>query len=203
MNAALHVVDDAARASTMLHPLRLRILGHLAEPDSSAGVARRLGLPRQVVNYHLRQLEDDELVAQVGERQKRGCTERLMQTVAASYLISPAALGPLATDPARVRDKFSSTYLMAVAGQVLRDVAALRARADAEKKRLPTLTLEAEVRFASPESQHGFAQELSREVARLVRKYHDDRAPRGRRFRVVTGAYPAPRSGVPAGEEGT
>ena len=35
-----------------------------------------------------------------------------MRAVATSYLISPATLGRLATDPARVRDKFSSTYLM-------------------------------------------------------------------------------------------
>ena len=199
--AALHVVDDAARASTMLHPLRLRILGHLTEPDSSAGVARRLGLPRQVINYHLRQLEDDRLVAQVGERQKRGCIERLMQTVAASYLISPAALGPLAGDPERVGDTVSSTYLMAVAGQVLREVADLRVEADAARKRLPTLTLQAEVRFASPAAQHGFARDLTRELARLVRKYHDERSPSGRRFRVVAGAYPAPRRPTPTRED--
>jgi DNA-binding transcriptional ArsR family regulator len=197
MSAALHLVEDAGRAATMLHPLRLRILGHLTEPDSSAGVARRLGLPRQVVNYHLRQLEDDRLVAQVGERQKRGCTERLMQTVAASYLISPAALGPLATDPEQVRDKISSTYLMAVAGQVIREVGELRSKADAANKRLPTLTLQADVRFASPAAQQGFARELTRQLARLVRKYHDERSPSGRRFRVVAGAYPAPRR-IPA-----
>lgn len=194
--SAVHVVDDAARAATMLHPLRLSILGHLTEPDSSAGVARRLGLPRQVVNYHLKQLEADRLVAQVGERQKRGCTERLMQTVAASYLISPSALGPLATDPDQMQDKVSSAYLMAVAGQVIREVAAQRDRADAEGKQLPTLTLQADVRFGSPAAQHGFARELTREVKRLVAKYHDGRARKGRTFRVVAGAYPATRTGV-------
>lgn len=193
--AAVHVIDDADRAAAMLHPLRLRILGELAEPDSSAGLARRLALPRQQINYHLRQLEEEKLVEQVGERQKRGCTERLMRAVATSYLISPATLGRLATDPARVQDKFSSTYLMAVAAQVMREVAALRTQADKAKKRLPTMTLQADVRFASPAAQHAFAEELSRNVARLVSKYHDDGAPKGRRFRVVAGAYPAPPGG--------
>ena len=199
--SAVHVVDDAARAATMLHPLRLDILGHLTEPDSSAGVARRLGLPRQVVNYHLKQLEADRLVAQVGERQKRGCTERLMQTVAASYLISPSALGALATDPEQVQDKVSSAYLMAVAGQVIREVATQRDRADAAGKRLPTLTLQADVRFGSPAAQHGFARELTREVKRLVAKYHDGRTRKGRTFRVVAGAYPAPRPAAATGGE--
>jgi DNA-binding transcriptional ArsR family regulator len=188
----------------MLHPLRLRILGQLAEPDSAAGLARRLGLPRQQINYHLRQLEDERLVEVVGEQQKRGCTERLVRAVARSYLISPATLGTLATDPAQVRDQFSSTYLVAVAAQVMREVAALRDRADQAGKRLPTLTLQTDVRFASPASQHAFAEELSREVARLVAKYHDEEAPGGRRFRVVAGAYPAPVKGrthtAPGGE---
>ena len=193
--AAVHVIDDADRAAAMLHPLRLRILGELAEADSSAGLARRLGLPRQQINYHLRLLEDEKLVEQVGGRQKRGCTERLMRAVATSYLISPATLGRLATDPDRVRDKFSSTYLMAVAAQVMREVAVLRAQADQAKKRLPTLTLQVDVRFGSPAAQHAFAEGLSRAVARLVRKYHDEDAPKGRGFRVVAGAYPAPPAG--------
>lgn len=190
--APVHVVDEAERAVAMLHPLRLRILSHLAEPDSSAGVARRLSLPRQLVNYHLRQLEEEKLVEQVGQRQKRGCTERVMRAVATSYLISPATLGGLAIDPARVQDKFSSTYLMAVAAQVVREVAALRKQADAEAKRLPTMTLQVDVRFGSPAAQHAFAEELSRDVVKLVKKYHDDQAPKGRRFRVVAGAYPTP-----------
>ena len=56
-SAAVHVIDDVARAATVLHPLRLRILAELGRPDSAAGLARRLGLPRQQLNYHLRQLE--------------------------------------------------------------------------------------------------------------------------------------------------
>ena len=34
----------------------------LDQPDSAAGLARRLGVPRQKLNYHLRLLEDDGLV---------------------------------------------------------------------------------------------------------------------------------------------
>lgn len=202
-SAAIHIIDEVDRAATVLHPLRLRILAELDRPDSAAGLARRLGLPRQRLNYHLRQLEHQGLVEAVGQQQKRGCTERLVRAVARSYLINPAALGDLAVDPARVPDHVSSAYLVAVAAQVIRDVAALRERAERANKRLPTLTLQADVRFASAKTQHAFAQELSRQVARLVAKYHDDRASGGRRFRFIAGAYPVPSAARDATPEAT
>ncbi len=187
-----HLIEDADGASSVFNPLRRRILSELAEPDSAAGLARRFGMARQQINYHLRQLEREGLVEAVGERKKRNCTERLVRAVARSYLISPAALGRLAIDPARVRDQASSAYLVAVAAQVIREVAALRDRADHSEKKLPTLTMQADVRFSSPDTQRAFAEELSQQVARLVAKYHDDETPDGRTFRVLAGAYPAP-----------
>jgi DNA-binding transcriptional ArsR family regulator len=188
---ALHVIQDPNSAATALHPLRQRILGELAEPDSAAGLARRMGLPRQQLNYHLHELEKEQLVEEVGERKQRNCTERLVRAVARSYVISPATLGALATDPAEIRDRASSAYLIAVAARTLSNVAALRARAQRTNKRVPTLTVETEVRFASPDAQHAFGQELAQEVARIVAKYHDDAAPDGRRFRLVTCVHPA------------
>jgi hypothetical protein len=131
----------------------------------------------------------------VEERKKRNCTERVVRAVALSYLISPATLGELAADPERVGDRTSSAYLVAAAAQVLRDVAAQRGRADKAGKKLATLTLQTEVRFATPEAQHAFAEELARSVARLAAKYHDETAKEGRRFRVMAGVYPAPREG--------
>ncbi|HVE77472.1 MAG TPA: helix-turn-helix domain-containing protein [Gemmatimonadaceae bacterium] len=191
MSSAVHIVGDPASAGSMLHPLRLRVLAALDRPDSATGVARRLGLPRQQVNYHLRELEADGLVRAVGERQRRGLTERLVQAVARSYVISPGVVGDLAAEPSKVSDRMSSAYLVAVAAQMIHDLAALREAASRAGKRLPTLTLESEVRFAGPDAQRAFAQELTEAVAGLVAKYHDARAPRGRSFRVVAGAYPA------------
>jgi DNA-binding transcriptional ArsR family regulator len=191
-SAAVHVIEDGARAATALHPLRLKILAELREPDSAAGLARRLGLPRQKLNYHVRQLEKQGLLESVGERKVRNCTERLVRAVARSYLISPTTLGALAAEPSAIRDRASSAYLVATAAQVIRDVAAQRDRAHEASKQLPTLTLQADVRFASQADQHAFATELSQEVARLIARYHDDETPDGRRFRFMAGAYPAP-----------
>jgi DNA-binding transcriptional ArsR family regulator len=197
MAAAVHIIDDPARAAGMLHPLRLRILRELAEPDSAAGLARRLKLPRQQLNYHLRQLEAAGLLEVTGERRKRNCIERLLRAVARTYVISPATLGALAADPAAVQDRFSSAYLIAAATRALSEVATLQERAGEAGKRLPTLTLQADVRFANAERQRAFAEELSHEVARLIAKYHDDGAPGGRQFRFLAGSYPAPAAAAP------
>jgi DNA-binding transcriptional ArsR family regulator len=189
----IHVIDHPSGAAAVMHPLRRRILQQLETADSATGVSKRLGLPRQKVNYHLRQLEAEGLVELVEERRKRNCTERVVRAVARSYLISPETLGSLASDPSRVRDRASSAYLVAVAAELIRDVATMRAAAAREKKKLPTLTMQSEVRFATPEDQSAFAEELSATVADLVAKYHDEAAPGGRSFNLVAGAYPTPR----------
>ena len=54
------------------------------------------------------------------------------------------------------------------------------------------MTLETEVRFASPASQAAFAEELTQSVAALVAKYHDETTAGGRRFRFIVGGHPAP-----------
>ena len=70
---AVQVVRGTEQASSLLgHPLRLKVLEHLAEPDSAAGLSRRLGVPRQVLNYHLRALENAGMLTFVEERPRGG-----------------------------------------------------------------------------------------------------------------------------------
>ncbi|HKP28225.1 MAG TPA: helix-turn-helix domain-containing protein [Gemmatimonadales bacterium] len=193
MNAApLRVVHQAGPATSLLDPTRLRILRALEHPDSAAGLARRLGVPRQKLNYHLRLLENEGLVELVEERKKRNCTERVMRAVARSYLISPAALGALAANPDRIEDRASSAYLVATAARVITEVSSAREGAERAGKKLPTLTLHADVRFASQRDQAAFAEELTRVVSEVIGKFHDERAPHGRAFRVMAGAWPVP-----------
>jgi DNA-binding transcriptional ArsR family regulator len=188
---ALDLVQDARSAAAMLDPLRLRLLGELGEPDSASGLARRLRIPRQKINYHLRELEKRRLVELVGERRRGNCTERMVRATARSYLISPEALGPLAADPEKIQDHFSSAYLVAVAARAMRDVGLMRVKAEKAGKKLATLTLEAEVRFSSAADRNAFAEELAAQVARLASKYHQADAPGGRSFKFVVAGYPA------------
>ncbi len=191
MQAAVDLIQTPERAAILLQPNRLQILETLREPGSAASAARALGWPRQRVSYHVRELEKHGYLRQVGERRKRNCIERLMQATARRYLVSPQALGMLGLTPDEVEDRFSSAYLIAVASQMSRDVAELEASARGAGKRLATLTLESEVRFASPEDQQAFATDVTEAVKKIVAKYHDDQAAGGRRFRVVLGAHPA------------
>jgi DNA-binding transcriptional ArsR family regulator len=187
----LALISQAQRAAVALDPIRLRLLRELNQPDSAAGLSRRLGIPRQKLNYHLRLLEEQGLVELVEERKRRNCTERIVRAVAGSYLISPEVLGEMGADPSRVSDRTSSAYLIAVAAKLIRELGGLREKADTAGRKLATLTLQTDIRFATPADQQRFAEEVTGVVASLAAKYHDDQAPGGRRFRLVCGAYPA------------
>jgi DNA-binding transcriptional ArsR family regulator len=187
-------------AAALLDPVRQRLLAELREPDSASGLARRLRLPRQRLNYHLRLLESAGLVELVEERRKGNCLERVVRATARAFVISPEVLGPLGLTADTAPDRLSSAYLIAAAGRTIREVGALDDRACREQKRLATLTLEGEVRFATAESRAAFAEELAAAVAGLSAKYHDERAPNGRRFRLLTAVHPAIEAGSAASE---
>ena len=192
--APLDVVRSADSAAALLDPTRQQLLAHLREPDSATGLARRLKLPRQRINYHLKVLEGAGLVELVEERRKGNCLERVVRATARAFIISPEALGELGPSAELAADRLSSAYLIAAAGRVIRDVAVLEDKAKREGKRVATLTLETDVRFASTEARAKFAEELTDAVARIAARYHDDRAPGGRRFRLLTAVHPAPVS---------
>jgi DNA-binding transcriptional ArsR family regulator len=185
MPVALQIVQSPEKAAVLLQPGRLGLLERLAEPDSAAGIARRLGIPRQKVNYHLRELEREGFVELFEERRKGNCIERVVRSTAREFLIAAHA-GKSVT-----ADRFSAAYLVSTAARVIRDLATLCLRARRAGKRIATLTLETEIRFASSESRAAFASELTASIAHLTAKYHDERTEGGRRFRVISAAYPA------------
>ncbi|GAA1315443.1 ArsR/SmtB family transcription factor [Pseudonocardia xinjiangensis] len=184
------VIDDPAAAGISLDPVRARLLAELVEPGSASSLAAKVGLPRQKINYHLRALEQHGLVELVEERRKGNMTERVMQATAASYVISPAALGAVAPDPGRTPDRLSARWLIAVAARTVREVGDLLTGATKAGKRLATFAIDGEVRFGSAGDRAAFADELASAVTALVSKYHDDSAPGGRPYRVVVAVHP-------------
>jgi DNA-binding transcriptional ArsR family regulator len=189
----VEVIDDPEAAAVALDPVRSRLLAELAVPASAAALASRLGLPRQKVNYHLRSLEAHGLVRMAEERHWGGLTERRLVASAASYVVSPGALGPAAADPGREADRLSAGYLVALAARVIREVSALLRRAGEVGKRLPTFSVDAEIRFRSAAERAAFADELTRAVTTLAARYHDAAAPEGRTHRLVVVAHPLPQ----------
>jgi DNA-binding transcriptional ArsR family regulator len=187
------VIEDPAAATVALDPTRRRLLSELSAPASAATLASRTGIARQKVNYHLRALEAHGLVRMAETRQWGGLTERLLVASAASYIVSPRALGPVATDPDRGADRLSGSYLIALAARIVREVSDLLRRSREAGKRLATLSLDTEIRFRSAADRAAFSSELARAVTTLVARYHDASAPGGRAHRLVVVSHPLPQ----------
>ena len=194
---AIQVIDDPAAATVALEPIRSRLLSELAAPASAATLATRVGLARQKVNYHLRALEAHGLVQLADERKWGGLTERLLVATAASYVVSPSAMGAVAVDPNREVDRLSASYLIALGARVVREVGDLVRRANDTGKRLATLSVDTEVRFRSPTDRAAFTNELTEAIATLVAKYHDASTPGGRAHRLVVVAHPLAQQADP------
>ncbi len=196
----VEVISDGVAALAALDPIRARLLAELRLPASATELARRVGLTRQRVNYHLRKLEDQGLVVAAETRQWGGLTERRLVASAAGYLLSPAALGVAAADPGPVGDPRSAGYLTALAGRVIREIGGMLAVsvAGAAREPVPVLALDAEVKFRSAADRAAFADELAAGVIGLIARYHDQDAPQGRWHRVLVGVHPVPAD-VPVG----
>lgn len=182
------LLDDLDTALLALAPMRRRILAALTEPASAAGLAEQLDMPRQKIGYHLRALEGAGLVKPAGERRKRGFTERLF-VAARDYVLDPALMqAPPDPDAVEAQDRHAADHLISTASTIVREVARMRQDAAAEGARLLTLTVEADVVFATPADFDAFTEEVSAAVAGLARKYA---APTGRCYRLTAAAHPA------------
>lgn len=189
----VEVIADPAAAVSALDPIKSRLLAELSEPASAAGLAARVGISRQKVNYHLRALEDHRLVTEAGQRRWGGLRERLLVATASSYVVSPGALGPVAADPGRTNDRLSASYLIALSARAVREVGELWRAARANDKRLATLSIDTAIRFRSPAERAAFTKELSEAVTDLAARYHDESGPDGRSYRLLVAAYPKPK----------
>jgi DNA-binding transcriptional ArsR family regulator len=161
-------------------------------------LASRLGLPRQLVNYHLRALERHGLVELEAERRKGNVMERVMRASAGSYVISPAVLTALQPDPGGSTDQRSAIWLLALAARLVRDVGALLAGATRDRRTLSTFALDGEIRFPSAADRAAFADELGATVTSLIGRYHDDAAPRGRTYHVLVAIHPSVPTHAPS-----
>lgn len=186
-------VDEPRAARLLLHPLRRRIVEWAKQPAGASGIARALGIPRQKVNYHLRQLARARVLRHVGKVQRRGLFEQLYQASARMYVLSPRVLGPLAAEAGRIGDAYSASYLMALTSQLQSELGRAQSEARRQGKRLATLSVNTEFRFESAEQQRRFAEGLMKAVTELVGRHTAPASGgRGRPYRLVIGSYPIP-----------
>ncbi len=185
---SVKILSDGEVAA-VASPFRQRLLKAMAEPRSAASLAGEFEVSRQRVGYHMRDLEKTGCIELVSEQPVRGLTERLYRARPFAFASgTPAKRKRLAS-----ADRYSWRALVQLIALCLRDLIILRRRADSARKRLPTLAIEAELRFESPAQRKAWAEELVASVESVCRRYEqpgDDEA-QSRRFRLVVGAYPA------------
>jgi DNA-binding transcriptional ArsR family regulator len=188
---SVHVVSDLDSLQVLLHPLRIDILEALRTPASAATVARGLNLPRQRVNYHLKELERAALVREVEVRRAGNFIETLYEAVARTFLVSPAAAW---SDPRRLdtlRHQHALERLVEVGDRLQRDAIGLLDQATFDGEEIASACVEADVHFADETDRAGFIDEYFTLLGELCRKYG---ARRGLPYRVVVAAHPMTES---------
>jgi DNA-binding transcriptional ArsR family regulator len=180
-------VRDADTLQALAHPIRVQVLEALREPASAASVARRMGLPRQKVNYHLKELERAGLVARVEERRVGNFVESVYRAVARTFLVSPEVAW---ADPRRMetlRSQHSLETLVLLGERLQRDAAGLLDRAAFDSEEIASASAVAEARFANETDREAFFNEYVRMTARLLEQYGNKE---GAPYRIVLAAYP-------------
>ncbi len=189
MMTGARILDERAELEAIAHPTRVRILEMLREPDSAAGVARRLGEPRQRVNHHVKELARVGLLESVGERRRGNFTEQLYRSAARTYLISPR-LTWAGQDRTRVlADQSALEHLVGFGERLQRDAAELLDEAAFDGRVVPSVTVETEVRFADPDARAAFLDEYMAMLGVLVQRHA---AAAGDAYRLGLVTYPQP-----------
>lgn len=153
-------------------------------------------LPRQTVNYHVRELARARLLVRAGRRRRRHLFEQCYVRTARGYILSPDLLGNLAADPTRIRDRFSAEYLLGLTSQLQSELGRSVDSAAAAGKRLPTLSMNIELHFVSPEKRAAFSEEIQGAIVEVAGRHTsplteaDGSAGEGRLFRLLVGCYP-------------
>jgi DNA-binding transcriptional ArsR family regulator len=191
-SSSVALLDRPEGVRLALSPIRRQLLDRLRRPASATELAAEMTLGRQRVNYHLRELEKAGLVHLVEERQRRGCVERILAARADAFVVDPSVMGSRGRRAikASAQDRYSAEPLIDAAGDVVRHVARMRARAEAEGTRLLTFAIDTEISFATPADLDRFTTALAEFVAREAAQVHNP--AEGRRFRILLGGHPAP-----------
>jgi DNA-binding transcriptional ArsR family regulator len=201
--AELECISESRRAAALLDPLRAQILTLARKPVSATQLGAQLDLPRQRVNYHVRQLARTGLLKRAGRRRRRNMFEQRYVASAKGYLISPELLGAAGADWRAVTDAASAAYLLALSARMQADVARASRGAQATGRNLLTLSIKSQFRFQSPEQRERFTRELSDALVAVIARFTspnllaDGKPAVGRPYRLVLGCYPYVPEGVP------
>jgi DNA-binding transcriptional ArsR family regulator len=173
-------LERIEQAETLLKPRRIDILRRLAEPHSCPEIATALEESTQKIYYHVKRLEEAELVDRVAERRVRGIVEGVYQARARSYWLSPNLVGRIGRK--RSESELSLGFLLTLAEDVTEDVARL-ACAGVE---VPTVGFSAEI-YLPAEQREAFLHDLQAVMQELLTQYGGAEGPA---FKIAFACYP-------------
>ena len=189
-NAAIDGVrslSNAGELQALGHPTRVAILEALGQPAAAATVARALGQSRQLVNYHLKALERAGLVERVGERPKGNFVEALYRAVARSFVVSPQLAHSERGRVEALQRQHHLSTLLDLGDRIQHDAAQLLDQAAFDGEDVPSATVSAETRFATPEDRATFMDAYLASLRDLLERHGSSE---GEPFRVVMAVYP-------------
>jgi DNA-binding transcriptional ArsR family regulator len=182
------VLDSPDSLVAIAHPARLRVLDALRAPDSAAGVARRLGEPRQRINHHVKELAKAGLLIAAGERRRGNFVEQLYRSAAGTFVLSPRLAWGDADRRRALHDQVSLEHLVELGERIQRDAAELLDRAAFDGEQIASAAIEADVRFTDARARSAFLDEYLRLVQDLVDRHA---GASGDRFCVRLAIHPA------------
>jgi DNA-binding transcriptional ArsR family regulator len=183
----VYSVTSASELQALSHPTRVAILEALREPASAATVAREIRQPRQLVNYHLKELARVGLVELVEERRKGNFIETLYRAVARSFVVSPAVAWSAPSRVEALKRQHSLGTLVDLGERLQRDAAALLDRAAFDGEKIASAGVTADVRFANEEARGAFMDAYLRMTRELLEEHG---SADGEHYRVMVAVYP-------------
>jgi hypothetical protein len=153
-------------------------------------------MPRQVLNYHVKEMARARLLKPAGRQKRRALFEQYYVASAVGYVLSPEIMGGLAAKAAPAQDRFSAGFLMVAANEIHKEVGYAAERAEASGKRLATLGMNSQMRFVSAEQRAQFTEALESAVLTVVERYSspfrdtEGKPAEGKAYRLVLGCYP-------------
>lgn len=191
----VHSIRRPETLQALAHPTRIALLEALREPGSAATAARRIGLPRQRVTFHMNALKAAGLIEKVGTRRQGNFTETLYRARAQSFVVAPDATWADPKRLAALREQHALQTLVSAGERLQRDAVGLLDQAAFEGREIPSAAVTGEVRFANEADRAAFFTEYTEAVRRLVARYASGH---GETYRVVTAVHP--QNGDEAGE---
>ncbi len=191
--APVGVIRETRKAGVLLKPLRREILGHARTPMSASAIAAAMRKPRQVINYHVRELAKAGFLRRAGRAQKRGLVEQRYVVSAKAFVLGADLLGELdvTAGETATTDTASASYLLMLATRLQRELSESWRKAEATGSPLPLLSLDTEFGFASEADRGRFAEALTHAITHVIAAHTvaPRRAGDGR-YRLVLGCYP-------------